>query len=165
MHRLRFLLFAIIFLFASTGPASAAVINVNSTDDNLTAGDGNCTLREAIRNANTDSDTTGSDCTAGSGADIINVPAGTYTLTLGPAGDDAALSGDLDITDADGLTITGAGAATTIIQACTVDQKTALCPAGQGIVDRVFHILDSGTVVEIYDLTIQNGFIGGAAAS
>ena len=55
--------------------ASAAGITVNSTADNLTAGDSNCTLREAIGNANSNSDTTSGDCTAGSGADTITLPA------------------------------------------------------------------------------------------
>ena len=54
------------------------------------------------------SDDTGSggDCTAGSGADTIKVPAGHYSLT-GAANDDQNLSGDLDI-DSD-VTIAGAG--------------------------------------------------------
>jgi len=71
------------FLVLPSGPAYAATITVNSTADNLTASDGNCTLREAIRNANSNSDTTSGDCTAGSGADIITLPANTYTLTIG----------------------------------------------------------------------------------
>ena len=72
------------------GSAHAATLSVNSTSDNLIAADGNCTLREAINNANTDSDTTGGDCLAGSGTDTIIVPAGTYLLTGGtlvPEGD------------------------------------------------------------------------------
>jgi CSLREA domain-containing protein len=81
--------FGIVFIIALlTGialiltPASAApeaTITVNSTADNDTSGDGACTLREAIDNANDDADTTGGDCIAGSGADTIIVPAGTYT--------------------------------------------------------------------------------------
>ncbi len=58
--------------------AYAATITVNTTADNLTAGDGKCTLREAIRNANADADTTSGDCPAGSGVDQINLPAGVY---------------------------------------------------------------------------------------
>ncbi len=70
--------------------ARAATITVNSTADNLTAGDGNCTLREAIMNANSDSDTTGGDCSAGNGADTIDVPAGIYTLSIVGAGESPA---------------------------------------------------------------------------
>jgi uncharacterized repeat protein (TIGR01451 family)/CSLREA domain-containing protein len=51
--------------------ARAAGLAVNSTDDTTVAGDGNCTLREAILNANAGGDTTGGDCAAGSGDDTI----------------------------------------------------------------------------------------------
>lgn len=40
-------------------------IFVNTTVDDTTAGDGFCTLREALTNANANSDTTGGDCAAG----------------------------------------------------------------------------------------------------
>ena len=59
-----------------------------------------CSLRGAIVAAN-----------AAAGADAITVPAGTYTLTRAGAGEDAASTGDLDITSQ--VTITGAGARTT----------------------------------------------------
>jgi len=127
--------------------AEAANLSVNDTSDSLVAGDGKCTLREAIINANTDSDTTSGDCAAGSGADVIDLPMGTYTLSVTGSGEDASFTGDLDITD--DLTITGAGWATTIID-------------GGGI-DRVFHIL-SGATTEISGVTIRNGlftFSGG----
>src|SRR5215211_81227 len=57
---------------------------------------GDCTLRAAIQEAN-----------ELAGADTVSIPAGTYALTIEGAGEDAAASGDLDITEA--LTITGAG--------------------------------------------------------
>ena len=47
--------------------ASAATLTVNTTADNLVAGDGKCSLREAIANVNAAADTTGQDCAAGSG--------------------------------------------------------------------------------------------------
>ena len=74
------------------------------------------------------------------GADAIDVPAGTYTLSLSGTGEDAAATGDLDITD--NLTLTGAGLATTIIDG--------------GAIDRVFHIL-SGNTVDISAMTVKNG--------
>jgi hypothetical protein len=68
--------------------ASAATITVTSRVDNLTAGDGQCTLREAIANVNAAADTTGGDCVAGSGAgDTILfslAPPVTVRLALGP---------------------------------------------------------------------------------
>jgi len=51
-----------------TTPAAAqAIIIVNSTSDLEEGGDGLCILREAIANANTNTDTTAGDCTAGIG--------------------------------------------------------------------------------------------------
>ncbi len=98
-------------------PAAAlgATLNVNSTADTLVAGDGQCTLREAIINANGDSDTTAGDCAAGSGADLINVPAGSYEI----GGIDGGHGGHLDV--ADELTLRGAGAAVTVIDAQGID--------------------------------------------
>lgn len=127
-------------------PVHAATIVVNSAADNLTANDGLCTLREAIRNANAGSDTTSGDCVAGAtGADTItfanSLNGVSITLTLSGAGEDANLTGDLDITDA--LTITGNGVGKTIIDA-------------NGLGDRVFHIPGS-TTVEMNDLTITDG--------
>ncbi|MEX2457441.1 MAG: CSLREA domain-containing protein, partial [Actinomycetota bacterium] len=65
-------------------PASlaATTITVTTTDDELN-GDGDCSLREAIVAANTDAQT--DECAAGSGADTIVVPAGTYDLDLAGA--------------------------------------------------------------------------------
>jgi hypothetical protein len=57
------------------------MLNVNSTSSAYVAGDGLCTLYEAVDNANSDGDGTAGDCAAGSGADLINVPAGTYCRT------------------------------------------------------------------------------------
>jgi CSLREA domain-containing protein len=46
--------------------AKTATIEVNTTADNRKAGDGSCTLREAIINANVNRDTTNGDCFSGS---------------------------------------------------------------------------------------------------
>jgi hypothetical protein len=133
---------AILFIFwvQRLQTVAAANLSVNDTSDSLVAGDGKCSLRETIINANTDSDTTGGDCAAGNGADIIGLPRGTYTLAIAGTGEDAALTGDLDITS--GLTIVGAGQGTTVIDGNSVD--------------RVIHILGS-IVVNLSDVTIQNG--------
>ncbi len=137
-------------------PVEAASIVVTTTVDELNA-DGDCSLREAIRAANTN--VAVDDCDAGENAqtDTITVPAGTYTLTVAGSDNDAAV-GDLDLRDnaaVDDLVITGAGAATTIIQACVVEQLAADCPAGQGIVDRVLNIFDGH--VAISGVTIRHG--------
>ncbi len=108
-------------------PTPEASFTVTTTDDELNS-DGDCSLREAIQAANTD--TAVDACAAGSGADTITVPAGIYTLT----------AGDLNVTT--DLTVNGAGAATTIVD-------------GSGIT-RIFYIA-SGATVEISGLTIRNG--------
>ena len=50
---------------------AANTITVNTLSDSSTAGDGLCSLREAITNANSASDTTLGDCVAGTGNDTI----------------------------------------------------------------------------------------------
>ncbi len=134
---------------AQVTPTAAAIV-VTTTVDDFGGGVG-CSLREAIQSANTGSNFGG--CTgANASANTITLPAGTYTLT-GAAGEDANASGDLDIKG--NLTINGADAKTTIIQAGT--------NATNGV-DRVLHVFSSYTV-EINDVTIRygkapNGFAG-----
>ncbi len=127
-----------IAVFGLGAPAGAATFIVNDTTDavDLTPGDGSCltaggqcTLRAAIQEAN-----------ALAGADTIVVPAGTFVLTLAGAGEDAAATGDLDITQ--DVVIQGAGAGQTIVDGSSLD-------------DRVFDIL-AGTV-QVSGLTVRNG--------
>jgi CSLREA domain-containing protein len=127
----------------SGAKAPAAIITVDTTADELDggAGNGHCSLREAINNANNDNGAQ-ADCVAGNGADTVNLPTGTYTLTIGGEGEDAAAEGDLDIID--DLTIIGTEAISTVID-------------GRGI-DRVFHI-DTTASVTMHNVTIQHGFL------
>jgi CSLREA domain-containing protein len=107
-----------LLLHTSAAPiAHAATITVNTTADELNA-DGDCSLREAVRAANLDSAVDG--CLAGSGADTIALAQGTYTLSIAGIGEDAALTGDLDILH--DLSITGAGASTTAIDGNRLDR-------------------------------------------
>jgi predicted outer membrane repeat protein len=93
----------------------SAVITVNNTQDNLTAGNGSCTLREAIMNANANADTTGGDCAAdAAGQDTINLPTGTIRLSIMGAGEDLNASGDLDVLGA--IIFVGDPTSPTIIQ-------------------------------------------------
>jgi CSLREA domain-containing protein len=107
------------------GPAHAATITVNTTNDELNS-DGDCSLREAIQAANTDA--TVDACTTGSGADTITLPAGTYTLSLAGASEDANATGDLDITSV--ITIDGADAASTTIDGGGLDRVLDVRPSG-----------------------------------
>src|SRR6185312_2426098 len=94
-------------------PLPDPTFTVNTTADGVHAGacaaatPGQCTLREAVIEANN-----------AIGADTIIVPAGTYTLTLPKVANDCtAQHGALYINDS--VNISGAGQATTIIQAGT----------------------------------------------
>jgi CSLREA domain-containing protein len=122
--------------------AQAADINVTTSTDESSGGNG-CSLREAVIASNADSTGPGSDCIKGSGADVIHVPASATPYKLTNAGtppEEAAATGDLDITD--DVTIVGPGATK-----ATVDGNKT---------DRVFDI-HPGKTVEIRDLTIANG--------
>ncbi|MFZ5822058.1 MAG: choice-of-anchor Q domain-containing protein, partial [Chloroflexota bacterium] len=122
------ILLTLAFSILGITPAhAAATITVNSTADNAIAADGQCTLREALTNANGDRDTSGGDCVAGAGVDTIQFAAalGTATITL-----TSALP---DITDNDAL---------------TMDGDNRITVSGNDSV-RVFRVLQGG-------LTLQN---------
>lgn len=121
----------------------ATTFTVNSTTDAVDAdtadtacetanGNGICTLRAAIQQAN-----------ALSGPNTILVPAGTYTITLAGANENFALTGDLEVRD--DLTLSGEGTASTIIDG--------------GALDRVFQIDpgNAGISADLERVTIQNG--------
>ena len=112
---------------AASLTVTAATINVTTTANNP-GGAGDCTLGEAILAANTDAAVDG--CTAGSGADVINVPAGTYTLTT-------ALP-QIDST----VTIQGAGFATTVIIRDAAAPAFRIFDASAGSADTTLNGLD-----------------------
>lgn len=126
---------AVVFL-AATGPAPAGTTYVVTVlTDNTTTG--NCTLREAIKAANTNMAV--DLCPAGSGADTITLGAGNYTLSIAGANEDGNATGDLDITDP--LTIQGLGSGSTSVDA--------------GFIDRAFDVI--GTTATFSGLTIKDG--------
>jgi CSLREA domain-containing protein len=88
-----------VVLLLSAPVSRAASITVDSLDDTTVAGDNDCTLREAIANSNSNSDTTSGDCVAGSGADTINFGVtGVITITQGTlriTDDDTTINGDV----------------------------------------------------------------------
>jgi CSLREA domain-containing protein len=154
MKRVSFVwLMVVALVSASSGwllfvpPTYAATITVTTTVDELTdPGPGTgCSLREAIQAANTD--TAFGGCPAGSGTDVITLPAGIYILTIGGV-DDTNAGGDLDILTS--LTINGAGLSNTIIN-------------GNGGVttDRTINVLGTGAAVSISGVTIAGGRTGG----
>ena len=129
-----FLLWGLLFAYASS-PAQAAIITVNSLADDTDGTDGECTLREAITAANTDtaSGTATGECAAGSGEDGIDIElTGTVNLT-------GALP-DLSTN----LAIAGPGA----------DEFTVRRDSGGDY--RIFTVT-SGSVVSISGITISGG--------
>src|SRR3712207_1572403 len=120
------LVVAIVFVYPAT--AHALTIPVTTTLDTV-ASDGVCSLREAITAANTD--TAANGCLAGFGADVVSIPAGTY-VRLRSGSDNTNVNGDLDITSA--LTLDGAGAATTTIDADSIDRVLDVRPGATATV-------------------------------
>jgi hypothetical protein len=125
-----------VILFTSKLRASSNIITVNNvTDPAGTSGNGFCTLREAINNSNSPGvDTTGGDCAAGTGNDIINFSV-SGTITLNSALPPIANSV---------VTIDGTG------QTVTVDGAKTF---------QVFTVSSTATVT-LNDLTIAHGNSG-----
>ena len=118
--------------------ASGPITVYNTSDPASTSGNGFCTLREAIDNANARSDTSGGDCAPGTGADEIQFAvAGTITLN-------SSLP-----SVANSLTIQGSGQA--------IDGASS---------SQIFSV-DSNAFLQLNNLTIQNGkgSVGGGAAN
>jgi CSLREA domain-containing protein len=140
--------------WSSAGRAANFVVNttLDSTDSDLGNGlcgntEGFCSLRAAIQEAN-----------AFDGPDTITLGAASYEVTtvqtdpLGLDEEDAAASGDLDVTSA--LTITGVSATSTIVEG-----------GGDGTrADRVFHVLAGGDLT-LSRLTVRDGRATSAATA
>lgn len=99
--------------FAVPQRVYAATFTVTkTTDTNDGACNADCSLREAIVAAN-----------AAAGADIVTLTSGlTYVLSIAGTGENASATGDLDVTDATGLTINTSGAGTATIDANDIDR-------------------------------------------
>jgi len=119
----------------------AASLTVNSMTDTTIAGDGACTLREAITNADNDVDTTSGDCLAGNGDDTI-----TFSLTT-PA--TITLNSQLpSISNGSVITIVGPG-----------PTAAALTISGNNGV-RLLQA-DNGSTLSITTLTLADGGVSG----
>src|SRR5262245_6450099 len=106
-----------------------ADLNDGVADVDLATDGQQITLRAAIQQADFNG-----------GATTIQLPAGTYVLTIQGQDEDAAATGDLDI-DAD-ITLVGDGAATTIID-------------GHKLKDRIFEVQEGN--VDISGVTLLKG--------
>jgi CSLREA domain-containing protein len=120
---------------AAAANAHAATFTVTRLDDPVPgACDSDCSLREAVRAVD-----------AGSGGDTIALPAGRFRLSIAGAAEDAAATGDLDLTKS--VTIQGSGARQTLIDSAGID--------------RVFDIA-SGVTALIADVTVTGGLVDGS---
>src|SRR5262245_54912160 len=117
--------------------APAATFTVNTTLDVLNANDGKLSLREAITKANDHP-----------GADTIVVPAGVYKISIPPGPGPVNNSGAFDILDS--VTLQGAGAGTTIVDAQHLDRVFAVTGTAP-----------SSITVTFRGLTVRGGFING----
>jgi hypothetical protein len=134
---------------AGASGASAASFAVNDTTDaalSNSAGTtcastdaGKCTLRAAVQAP----DNTG-------GSNTITLPAGVYKLTIDSTGVDDPSAGDLDIKSGVSVTVTGAGASSTTINA--------------NYIDRAFAVQHTASL-SISRLTIKHGVAGESAPS
>lgn len=140
-------LLALVAALAVPVGAPGATFSVNSTADAVDAAPGNgtcataggaCTLRAAVQEAN-----------ALAGPDTVSLPAGTFYLALAGAGEDAAATGDLDVTQQ--LEVVGAGRDETIVD-------------GIGN-DGIFHVQPTVPFV-VRAVTLRHGYgaagVGGA---
>jgi len=131
---------ALILLISASSVKAQTTFNVNSTIDAVDVNPGNgicetalgngiCTLRAAIQEAN-----------VLPGSDVVQLPAGDYVLTIPGQNENLSAAGDLDVLH--GLNIIGMGAEVTKI-------------SGGG--DRVISILSGAEDVELKGLTISGG--------
>jgi CSLREA domain-containing protein len=129
----------LVSLFFSPAPVvRAATITVSQfADDDASNSNGSCSLREAVEAANTDAAVDG--CPAGSGADTVVLPAGTYPLSLTTG---LVVTGDT-------LTIQSSGGAATI--------------DASGLGDRVLQV-QAGATVTLQGLTLTGGSLGNNGA-
>lgn len=129
--------------------AQAAVIEVEGPQDSLAGAPtvNHCTLRKAIINANTNT-AAYPQCAAGSGVDtIVFLSPFTVTFTLVGILEDAAVQGDLDVTES--VIITG-HADGTIIDGADID--------------RIFDV-KPGATLTLNDIHLRNGRALGSAGA
>jgi len=139
-------LFLVLYLFLSVD-AISATFNVNSLVDEIDSAPGDgacisllgglCTLRAAIQETN-----------ALASDDTIILDAQTYLLTIAGEKEDAAATGDLDITGGGDLVIQGADIKTTVIDANRLIVR-----------DRIFHIHSTAGNVIFNKFTARNAWV------
>ena len=144
------------WVVTSTADAPAAGSTIDGVCES-TLPDGACTLRAAISEANFGTD------------DVVQVPAGTYTLSVAGEGEDANATGDLDVTQpqtiqgAPGAVIDAGGfqhAVQIFADTATLDGLTIRGASGSGVdlfaADGV--VTDTTITDNAIGLTVRNSF-------
>jgi CSLREA domain-containing protein len=143
--------FGVLAMHALAPPARAVTFQVDSTEDGADANEGDgrcatdletCTLRAAIQEAN-----------HLPGADVVLLPAGTYLIAREGEEEDRCLTGDLDVTSS--ISITGDGAATTIVDANHRDRAFDVRPTGAAVISGV--TVRNGTANDGAGLRVAGG--------
>jgi len=119
-------------------------ILVTTFDDEILV-DGDCSLREAVIAANTD--TAVDACPAGDGGDHILLGVGSYELTIPGAGEDAGLTGDLDLTGSTNISTVDVG-------------RNGWATIDGGGLDRIFDVHGSARRWSVTWLILTNGDAG-----
>jgi CSLREA domain-containing protein len=115
---------AAVLVMASVVAGAATLTVTKTTDDPVDGCDADCSLREAVIAANATVE-----------HDTIVVPAGTYGLTLFGAGEDGALTGDLDFNE--NATVVGDPLGGTVIDGMLSDRLVHLRAGTLELVDLV----------------------------
>lgn len=124
-------------------PSTVADSNDSVLGNEVIGSGTNYSLRQAIQEAN-----------ALAGDDVIELGAGTYTLSLAGVQEDFAVRGDLDIRE--NLIIRGKGVGVTVIDATALANQLTTTNR-----DRLFQIL-AGVTVTIQGVTVQKGAVTGS---
>ncbi|MBN8866882.1 MAG: hypothetical protein J0H98_04965 [Solirubrobacterales bacterium] len=126
-------------ILGGASTAGAATITVDTAVDQAGAAS-SCSLRNAVIAA--DQDVAAGGCAAGSGDDLIEVPPGSYELSLSGADENLGVSGDLDLRGPGAVTIEPSSAAGGVV----IDGLN---------LDRVIHL--AGGSLALRDMTLTHG--------
>ena len=138
-------------------------IDADTADGQCRTSAGTCTLRAAVMQANTSS---------GAGA-VIVLPVGEYHLTRPATGGNGPDVGDLNLLAPTAgqpiITILGAGAADTVIDANQIDRVFSVAAGRSAVLSGVTisggYAVEAGGVYNLGSLTISNATVSGNAAT
>ena len=122
--------------------ANAATLNVTTTNDETTPGDGQCSLREAIAAANAPGAAAGDCGTADPTSNTIVLGAHTYLLSIGFTPTDDQTTGDLDVNATREKHLTN-------IRSSTAEVLVRLVPHRQLSLDQALEFLRADECVEV----------------